>query len=77
MVSPYWNVISSITKEGTIKQYIGRLDILFPSNHNIHKSLHGLFWGASDPLIERFYKNLSIKGPEAQKQSLHQLLLML
>ena len=45
-----------------------RLDILFPSNHNIHKSLCGLCFWASDPLIDRFYKNLSIKGSEAQKQ---------
>ena len=30
------------------------LDILFPSNHNIHKSLCGHCFWASDPLIERF-----------------------
>ena len=30
------------------------LDILFSSNHNIHKSSCGLFLGASDPLIDRF-----------------------
>ena len=30
------------------------LDILFPSNHNIHKSLCGLCFGASDALIDRF-----------------------
>ena len=30
------------------------LDILFPSNHNIHKSSRGLCFRASDPLIERF-----------------------
>ena len=44
------------------------LDILFLSNHNIHKSLHGICFWASDPLIDKFYKNLSIKGSEAQKQ---------
>ena len=44
------------------------LDILFSSNHNIHKSsFHPCFW-ASDPLIERFKQNPSIKGSEAQKQ---------
>ena len=32
------------------------LDILFSSNHNIHKSLCGLCFWASDPLIDRFYK---------------------
>ena len=31
------------------------LDILFSSNHNIHKSLYGLCFWASDPLIDRFY----------------------
>ena len=30
------------------------INILFSSNHNIHKSSHGLCFWASDPLIERF-----------------------
>ena len=30
------------------------LDILFPSNHNIHKSSYCLCFWASDPLIDRF-----------------------
>ena len=30
------------------------LDILFSSNHNVHKSSHGLCFRASDPLIDRF-----------------------
>ena len=30
------------------------LDILFSSNHNIHKSLSGRSFWASDPLIDRF-----------------------
>ena len=30
------------------------LDMLFASNHNIHKSLPGLCYWVSDPLIERF-----------------------
>ena len=44
------------------------LDILFSSNHNIHKSWCGLCFWASEPLIYRFYWNLSIIGSEAQKQ---------
>ena len=31
----------------------------------------------SDPLIDKFYKNLSIKGSEAQKQRPYELLWML
>ena len=31
------------------------LDILFSSNHNIHKSSHGLCFWASDSLIDRFF----------------------
>ena len=31
------------------------LDILFSSNHNIHKSSSGHWFWASDPLIDRFY----------------------
>ena len=50
------------------------LDILFSSNHNIHKSSSGLCFWASDPLIDKSYKNLSIKGSEAQKQRPHKLL---
>ena len=56
---------------------MSKLDILFPSNHNIHKSSCGLCFWASDPFIDRFYKNLSIKGSEAQKQRPHKLLWML
>ena len=54
-----------------------RLDVLFSSNHNIHKSSCGLCFWASDPLINRFYWNLSIQGSEAQKQRPHELLWML
>ena len=61
----------------TIKQSTLGLDILFSSNHNIYKSSCDLSFWASDPLIDRFYKNLSIKGSEAQKQRPHKLLLML
>ena len=38
-----------------IIQNICILDILFSSNHNIHKSSNGLCFWASDPLIERDY----------------------
>ena len=31
-----------------------KLDILFPSNHNIHKSSWGLYFWLSHPLIDRF-----------------------
>ena len=34
---------------------VSRLDILFLSSHNIHKSLCGLCFWASDPLIDGFY----------------------
>ena len=51
-----------------------QLDILFSSNHNIHKSSHGLSFWALDPLIDKLYKNLSIKGSEAQKQRPDELL---
>ena len=50
------------------------LDVLFSSNRNIHKSSCGLCFWASDPLIHRFYENLSIKGSEAQKQKSYELL---
>ena len=33
---------------------VSTLDILFASNHNIHKSSYGLCFWASDPLIDRF-----------------------
>ena len=46
----------------------GMLDILFPSNHNIHKGSCGPCFWASDQLIDRFYLNLSIKGYEANKR---------
>ena len=54
--------------------HASRVDILFLSNHNIHKSSCGHCFWASDPLNDRFYLNLSIKGSEAQKQWPHELL---
>ena len=53
------------------------LRYIFLSNHNIHKSLYGLYIWASDPLIDRFYKNLLTKGFEAQIQRPYELLWML
>ena len=50
------------------------LDILFSSNHNIHKSSFSLCYCASDHLIDRFLLNPSIKGFEAQKQRPYELL---
>ena len=35
--------------------YLFNLDILFSSNHNIHKSSWDVCFWASDPLIDRFY----------------------
>ena len=43
----------------------------FSSNHNIYKSLCGLYSCASDTLIDSFYKNQSIKRPGVQKQRPH------
>ena len=43
-----------------IKTDMCKLDILFSSNHNIHKSWYGLCLLASDPLIDRFYLRLRI-----------------
>ena len=40
----------------------------------IHKILHGLCFRASDQLIDKFYKHLSIKGSEAQRQRPDKLL---
>ena len=49
----------------------------FSSNHNIHWRLWDLGFWAPDPLIDRFYKNLLIKGSGEQKQRPHKLLWML
>ena len=42
-------------KKKLILTYVCRLDILFLSNHDIHKSLWNLCFCVSDPLIDRFY----------------------
>ena len=51
-----------ILDQGPDHVHMTLLDILFPSNHNIHKSSYDLCFWAFDPLIDRFYWNLSIKG---------------
>ena len=53
--------------------YICSVDILFSSNHSIHKSSYDIGLWASDPLIDRFLENLSIKGSKAKKQRLNKL----
>ena len=53
---------------------LGTLNILYSSNHNIHNSSYSLRFWASDPLIDRFYYDLLIKGSEAQKQRPQELL---
>ena len=54
--------------------YDARLDILFSSNCNIHKSSYSLCFWASDPLIDGFYQNLLKKVSEAQNQRLNEIL---
>ena len=61
----------------SITSHTNTLDVLFSSNSNIHKSLSGHCFWASDPLIERFKLNPSIKGSETQKQWPDKLLYML
>ena len=70
-----WNmIVFLLTSVAKLREV---LDILFLSNHNVHKSLHGLWVSAPDPLIDRFYYQPWIKTSEAQKQSPHKLLWML
>ena len=47
-------ISSGVLPRREFKDVLCRLDIHFPSNHNINKSLCGLCFWASDPLIERF-----------------------
>ena len=49
----------------------------FLSNHNIHKRSCGLCFLAPDPLINRFYPTLLIKGSWAKKQRPIEFLWML
>ena len=48
------NIVVKLRKFKNV-HYLLPLDILFLSNHNIHKSLCGLRFWASDPLTERLY----------------------
>ena len=64
------------TKPTHMKE-IKTLGKLFSPNRNIRKSSCGLCFWASDHLIDWFYYDISIKGPEAQKQRPHELLWML
>ena len=44
-----------VQSNSSVSRYLGiTLDILFSSNHNIHKSSCGLCFWDSDPLVERF-----------------------
>ena len=43
-----------LLRSSTWFEDIWPLDILFSSNHHIHKSLCGLYFWSSDPLIDRF-----------------------
>ena len=73
-------LLSIVENDWWVERYFlksSELDILFSSNHNIHKSSCGLCFWASDTLINWFYKKLLLKGSEAQKQSPHDLLWML
>ena len=68
-----------ISSEGKKSRWLVYMYIryTFSSNHNVHKSLHGHSFLASNPLIDIVYLNLSIKGSKAQKQRPHKLLWML
>ena len=56
-----------------LNYYLGNAQSMFIRytfllNHNIHKRLYGLCFWAPNPLINRFYLNLSIKGSEVEKK---------
>ena len=48
-----WGILQNFEKSSIIV-YDYAVDIIFSSNHNIHKSWFGLCFWALDPLIERF-----------------------
>ena len=56
--APNWNILTNpmllLKKLTNLLDNTYTLDILFSSNHNIHKSSHGLCFWASEPLIDRF-----------------------
>ena len=47
---------------GAQSVFMASLDILFSSNHNIHKSSYGLCFWASDNLMIDFTKIFQLKG---------------
>ena len=47
---------------GAQSVFMASLDILFSSNHNIHKSSYGFCIRASDPLLIDFAKRFQLKG---------------
>ena len=53
---------------------VSRLDTLFCQITTFIKVHVAFFFWASDPLINRFYGNLSLKGSEAQKHRPHKLI---
>ena len=55
----YWHWLASFLLFNNFTICV--LDILFSSNHNIHKSSCGLCFWASDPLIHRFTKIFQLK----------------
>ena len=65
-----WGGCAKLLKSGTCKSMWYKtpnaiyllLDILFLSNHNIHKSLCGLCFWASDHLIDRSYWIFQLRG---------------
>ena len=73
----FWDRLTNFYFVGPAYLGLGKaicmLDILFSLNCNIHKSSHGLSFWASNPLIDKFYLDLSIKGSDAQKQRPHEL----
>ena len=70
------NLTAVLEKEiwGSFKNDNIHIRYTFSSIYNVHKYSCGLWVCAPDPLINRFYYNLSIKGYEAQKQRPHKLL---
>ena len=46
---------SSSKQDFLMKRQMPLLDILFLSNHNIHKSSYGICFWASEPFIDRCY----------------------
>ena len=54
MISNVILMAQKVLRHSLAPPNVNTLDILFSSNHNIHKSSCGLCFWASDPLIKRF-----------------------